>query len=139
MIDLFSLIRHKLEKPLGIQKWEMEEITTAILMELIRSADSIHAIPILGYLPRSSEIAKEIAVTEEETYMFSICQLNEKAKCFSTRPYFAKKIAKGETFKSSGHWEPAGHLTVAEAIKDYLVDQGHITAPRGTAHANTSP
>ena len=132
MIDLFSVIRHRVEKLLGIQKREMEEITTAILMELIRSADSIHAIPILAYLPRASEIAKEIAVTQEETYLFSICQQNEKVKCFSTRPHFAEKIAKGETFKSSGHWEPAGHLTVAEAMKDYLVDQGHTTTPRET-------
>jgi hypothetical protein len=129
MIDLFSLIRHRIEKSLGLQKRQMEEITTALLMELIRSVESIHAIPILAYLPRGREIAKEIAVTQDETYMFSICQLNKKAKCFSTRPYFAAKIAKGETFKSSGHWEPAAHLTVAEAIKHYLVDQGHTTAP----------
>jgi hypothetical protein len=58
----------------------------------------------------------DIAVTQDEAYMFSICQLNEKAKCFSTRPYFTEKIAKGETFRSGGHWEPAGHLAAAEAI-----------------------
>jgi hypothetical protein len=52
-----------------------------------------------------------------------------KAKCFSTRPHFAKKIEKGKTFKSSGHSEPAGHLTVGEAIKNYLVEEGYITAP----------
>lgn len=140
MIDLFSLLRHRVKKFLGFQQTEMEAITTAILMKLIRSVESIRAIPILAYLPRASEIAKEIAVTRDETYLFSICQQNEQAKCFSTRPHFAGKIAKGETFKSSGHWEPAAHFTAAEAIKHYLVDKGHITAPRGTGyHPSTSP
>ena len=129
MIDLFSLVRHRVEKLIGLQQREMEEITTAILLELIRSVESNHAIPILAYLPRGREIANGIAVTQDEMYMFSICQLNENAKCFSTRPHFAAKIAKGETFKSSGHWEPPAHHTVAEAIKDYLVDQGYVAIP----------
>ena len=66
-------------------------------------------------------------MTQDEAYMFSLCQLNQKTKCFSTRPYFAEKIAKGETFKSGGHWEPAGHLAAAQAIKHYLVDEGLVT------------
>ncbi|HSE90241.1 MAG TPA: hypothetical protein VLJ79_28795 [Candidatus Binatia bacterium] len=129
LIDIFSNIRHKVKKELGLQEKEMKDITTAILTDMIRVVEGIHAIPIFAYLPRGREIAKDIAVLEDEVFMFSVCQLNEKAKCFSTRPYFAEKIAKGETFKSSGHWEPAGHLAAAEAIKRYLVDEGHITAP----------
>jgi hypothetical protein len=129
ILDLFSLIRHSVEKLSGLQQKEMETITTAILMELIRSVKSIDATPILAYLPRAREIALDVAVTQDEKYMFSVCQLNEQAKCFSTRPYFAEKIAKGETFKSVGHWEPAGHLAVAEAIKRYLIDEGYVTAP----------
>jgi hypothetical protein len=66
---------------------------------------------------------------KDEAFMFSLCQLNKKAKCFSTRPRFAEKIARGERFKSSGHWEPAGHLTVAEAIQRYLVDEGYVPVP----------
>ena len=129
IIDLFSLMRHRVEKLLGIQQKQEETITAAILMELIRLADSIHAIPIFAYLPRSSEIAKDIALTEDEAFMFSLCQLNKKARCFSTRPRFAEKIARGQHFKSGGHWEPAGHLTVAEAMQHYLVDQGFVTVP----------
>ena len=129
MIDLFSLIHHRIKKSLGLQQREMEEITTAILMDLIRSAESIHAIPILAYLPRGREIAKNIAVLPGEKYMFSICQENEKARCFSTRPLFAAKLAKGETFKPRGHWNPPAHLTVAEAIKNFLVNEGHISVP----------
>src|SRR5215475_14745174 len=132
VIDLFSLLRHRTQKTLGLQQREMEEITTAILMELIRSAEIIGALPILAYLPRGKEIAMDIAVTDDEKYMFSICRLQKKAKCFSTRPYFAEKIAQGQTFKSGGHWEPAGHLVVAEAIKRYLIAEGHVLGPERT-------
>ena len=124
--DIVSLMHHKVTRVSGLQKKEMEHITTAILTDMITVTESIHAIPILAYLPRGREIAKKTAVTQDEAYMFSLCQLNQKAKCFSTRPYFAEKIAKGETFKSKGHWEPAGHLTVAQAIKHYLVEEGLV-------------
>lgn len=126
ILDIFSLIRHGIKKSLGIQQREMEEITSAILMELIRSVESIHATPILAYLPRGREITVSPAVMPDEKYLFSICKSNEQAKCFSARPYFAAKIAQGETFKLGGHWEAAGHRTVAEAIKRYLIDEGYV-------------
>ena len=123
IVDLYSFIRHRVISLLGLRDKEIENITSPILTEMIKLIESVHAIPILAYLPRAREIAMDVAVTPPgEAYMFSMCQLNEKAKCFSTRPYFAAKIAKGETFKSGGHWEPAGHRVVAEAIKDYLVE-----------------
>jgi hypothetical protein len=127
--DVFSLMDHKLRTLFGLRDKEIEEITTAILKEMIKSIESVPAIPLLAYLPRSREIAMDTAITRGEAYMFAMCQLNENAKCFSTRPHFSKKIAKGEAFKSSGHWEPAGHLAVAEAIKNYLVDEGYVSKP----------
>lgn len=129
ILDMFSIMRYEVRVQLGLYKKEMADVTTAILMDMIELIESIHAIPILVYLPAESEISMHRAVTQDEAYMFSMCQLNGKAKCFSTRPYFAEKIAKGETFKLIGHWEPAGHRTVAEAIKHYLVDKGLITVP----------
>ena len=143
IVDIFSTLQHRVKKISGLQKTEMEEITTAILKEMISLIESIHAVPILAYLPRGKEIATDIAVMEDEAYMFSMCELNEKAKCFSTRPYFAEKIAKGETFKSRGHWEPAGHRTVAEALRNYLVDEGHVpcivAASKGRISSNHHP
>ena len=136
VVDLFSLLQHRIEKTSGLQKKEMEEITAAILADLIRTSESIRAVPILAYLPRGKEIAMDITLTEDEAFMFSLCQSNKKAQCFSTRPRFAEKIARGERFKSSGHWEPAGHLTVAEAIQRYLVDGGYVSMP---SHLDTTP
>jgi hypothetical protein len=129
VVDLFSLIRHRIEKTSGLQKKEMEGVTAAILADLIRTSESIRAVPMLAYLPRGKEIVGDPSLTEDEAFMFSLCQLNKTAKCFSTRPLFAEKIARGERFKSSGHWEPAGHLTVAEAIQRYLADGGYVPVP----------
>ena len=131
IFDMVSLMHYKIRESLGLYKKEMEAVTTAILTDMIELIASIHAIPILAYLPAGGEISERSAMTQGEAYMFSICQLNGKAKCFSTRPYFAEKIAKGETFKllEQRHWDPAGHLAVAEAIKHYLVDTGHIIVP----------
>jgi len=129
IIDIFSLIHYRVTGLLGLRDKDSEVITTAILTDMIQLIESVHAIPILAYLPRSREIAMKVALTEDEAYMFSVCQLNKKAKCFSTRPYFAEKIAKGEVFKSGGHWEPAAHLAAAEAIKRYLIAEGYVTVP----------
>ena len=129
IVDVFSLLHHKVKASLGLRNKEIEVITTAILTEMIKVIESVPAIPVLAYLPRAREIAIDTAMTRGEAYMFSICQRNEKARCFSTRPHFVEKRLKGEAFKSSGHWEPAGHLAVAEAIKNYLTDEGYVTAP----------
>jgi hypothetical protein len=129
VVDLYSLMHHKVTNWFGVRKKEMEDVTAAILMEMIKSIDSVPAVPIIAYLPRAREIAMDTAMTRGEAYMFAMCRLNEKANCFSVRPHFAERIAKGKAFKSSGHWEPMGHLAVAEAIRNYLVDQGYVTIP----------
>ena len=97
---------------------------------MINVVESVHATAIFAYLPRGKEIAMEGTETEDESYMLSICRPNEKAKCFSVRPYFTVRIAQGERFKSGGHWDPAGHKVVAEAIKDYLVNESYISMPQ---------
>jgi hypothetical protein len=47
ILDIFSLMLHKVTKLSGLQKKEMEDITTAILTDMIGLIESIHAIPIL--------------------------------------------------------------------------------------------
>jgi len=126
VVDIFSLISHTVQKFSGIQKQEMQHITSAILREMIDVVESVHATPVLEYLPRGKEIALKTAETEDEAYMLSICRPDDKAKCFSTRPHFAEKIAEGMRFKAGGHWEPAGHMVVAEAIKHHLVSEGYV-------------
>jgi hypothetical protein len=107
----------------------MANATTAILTNMIAVIESLHAIPILANLPIGGEISSTDAVTKSEAFMFSVCQSNKTAKCFSTRPHVAEKMATGRAFRSTGHWEPEVHRTVAEAIRDYLVDGGYVVRP----------
>jgi hypothetical protein len=127
IVDMLSIIRHVFRHLSGLQEKREEEITTALLTEIIKLADSIHAIPIVAYLPARDEISVDTALMPGEKYLLAMCQTNDRVRCFSTRPYFAEKMTKGVTFKKGyGHWGPAGHLAVAEAIKRYLVDGGYV-------------
>jgi len=127
MVDLFAIVNERVRTLLGLRDKEMEVVTTAILTDMIGVITSIHAVPIIAYMPVGSEIAEPDAVTQYERYLFAMCQANGRAKCFSTRPSFAKKIAQGETFKMLGHWAAAGHRTVAEALAQYMVAEGYVT------------
>ena len=128
---IFSIVRHRFMKSSGLLKKQAEDVTTAILTELIKVTDNIHAIPIFVYLPTGSEIGNRTGtgLTQAEKFLFSFCERSDKVRCISTWPYFAEKIAKGTVFESEWHWGPEGHLTVAEAIKRYLVNEGYV-APR---------
>ena len=123
IVDLFSLARYKIKKVTGHRKKEMELVTVAIFSEIISLIDSIRATPILAYLPEGKEITAHIGKNEQEEFMFSLCEKNKKARCFSTRPFFAGRLARGQRFKSDGHWEPAAHFVAAEALMHYLVNE----------------
>jgi len=129
ILDVFSLLNHAVTKFFGIQKRQMRNITTAILTDMINVVVGIHAVPVFAYLPRGKEIGSRKTVTDEEAYLFSVCRASKKAKCFSVRPLFIDKRAKGERFKAGGHWDPAGHRVVAEAIKNYLAGEGYVATP----------
>lgn len=129
ILDIYSIFRYKLKASTGVLEKEKKDVTTAILMDMIEVIQGIHAIPILVNIPNGGEIFAPPGISDDEAYMFSLCALNKKAECFNTKPYFAERLAKGESFKVVGHWDPAGNRTIAEAIKNFLVDKGHIIVP----------
>lgn len=124
--DIWSIIAFGLESPFGWHKEERDRLTEHILDQMVETIDKIDGIPIIVYLPQQDEIYDPSEVLEDEKFLFSYCQTNDKVHCFSSCPYFAEKIRQGESFKSKGHWNPIGHLTVAEAINDYLVTNNFI-------------
>lgn len=130
-LHIFSIIRHRFLKSTGWLEQQAQDVTAAILTELINTSDSVHATPIFVHLPTGTEIANRTgtSLTQAETFLFSICERNDKVRCISAWPHFAEKIAKGTIFESKWHLGPKGHLTVAEAINRYLVDEGYV-APR---------
>ena len=126
VIDIFSIVRCDSKKSSGLYIKEKKNLTTAILTEIIQVIDSNDAIPVFAYLPYQNEISLDTALTENEKYFFEMCKTNDKVNCFSTRPDFADKLAKGVVFETFRHWKPIGHYTIAEAIKRYLVDNGFL-------------
>ena len=136
VIDIVSIIRFRWKQFSGIYEKEKEDITTAILDEIIKLAESIGAIPIFSYLPQGKEIADRTPLTAGEKYLLTMCQTNDGVRCFSTRPHFSKKMAAGVTFKQRGHWGPAGHLAAAEAIRSYLVDEGYLAQRDNTGETD---
>lgn len=89
------------------------------------------AISIFIYLPMAHEIMDPDELTGGEAFLYEYSQTNEKVKCFSSRPHFRKKAEQGPKFKLGGHWCPFGHLTAAEAIRDYLINQGYVVIQKG--------
>ena len=137
LIDLASLARHRAKQSSGAYAREQQEITTALLSEMVDVIKGIGASPIFVYLPPGWEISVASELTSGEEYLFSACRRIDSARCFSTRPRFAEKMAAGVVFKRRGHWRPAGHLTVAEAIKRYLIEEAHISPPAEPEESTT--
>lgn len=136
LIDILSIIHHGVKKKLGLYAREEEEITKAILAEIVKLSESMHAMPIFVYLPWAEEVFDRTALTRGENYMFAACRQITKVKCFSTRPYFAEQMSKGVMFKNQtyGHWAPEGHRAVAEAIELFLIDMGIAVKPDKVKH-----
>jgi len=100
IIDVFTLIRSKAKGFLGLRKKEMDAVTAALLREMVHVINSIHAVPVLVYLPAGREMYLSDSVVPYEKFMYSICQEDKNAKCFSVGSFFLEKIADGVKFKS---------------------------------------
>ena len=125
LVDAASALREKMtSRESRVRK--KEQITSAILSEMIRVTDSIHAIPMFVYLPIGKEIAVRTDSTEDEKWFSRFCREHRTLKCPSALPQFQEEIRKGTVFKTRGHWDPAGHAVVAHSIERYLSDSGYV-------------
>lgn len=127
IFDVFANLRYKYRLKFGLYEKEKAELTAAILTEIIAQADSIQAIPIFVYLPLIEEIAISDPMTIGEEYLTKVCGKNKIVRYFSARPYLIEQLNKGVTFKERGHWGSVGNFAIAEAIKQYLVNESYIT------------
>ena len=134
LLDIYAIAVNKIKVSTGSYDEEVGTITTAILSEMIRTIEAMDAIPIFVYLPSPERFRDPAPITPAEAYLFSLCETGRNARCISTRPYFAAKIANGTIFREEGHYDPAGNLTVAEAIRDYLVNDSRLQPVRRKPH-----
>lgn len=116
--DLLTILQGKLLWRLGLQEERMNEVSTAILDELIREIENIDATPVLVYLPL------DLVGGKKETFFQGYCQ-NRPIACLSLQEPFAQNIASDAEFRSyTDHWQPLAHKIAAEKIQEFLVEEG---------------
>ena len=99
----------------------MEEITTAIFDEMIKTIKGAGAIPVFAYLPYNEEMDNtDENITGREEFLFRYCKARD-IYCLSVRPYFSASARHGVFFKKSGHWDAKGNLIAAEGIQGISV------------------
>jgi hypothetical protein len=113
-------------------------LTARILDEIAQVTAGLHATPLIVYLPVGAEITSHADRTDGEQFLFAFCRRDRTVRCFSARPYFTDEAARGVRFRPTGHWEPAGHLVVAKAIRDYLTDEAGLCCPGSNGGAVSS-
>lgn len=124
-IDLVSTIRYMMKGPAG-RRADGERITEALLAEMSREVVAAGAVPVFAYLANGKENAGKGPLNDEERWFNGLCTRLPKVHCLTTRPLFDQKVAAGQTFKLKGHWDPPGHVVVAEAIGAFLADSLHL-------------
>ena len=103
---------------MGLDGRRERKITLAILDEIVKTINNIGAITVFADLDNSfSEVGE---------YLSRYCK-NESIYYISTFPYFMANAKKGVQFKAyGGHWNAVGNRIAAEAIKDYLLNEGIV-------------
>lgn len=127
--DLLTILYSRMLLHSAAEKEKMEEITTAILDEMIKTIKNIGAVPVFAYLPYNEELENTGEhITDKEKYFFDLCS-KKNIGCVSLRPYFVENARKGVVFKKTGHWDAKGNQIVAEGLGAYLL-KNFLTYPK---------
>ncbi len=124
LLDLFDLIGHAWRQRTGAGRREAEDVTRAILGEIAGTARRSGSVPLFLYLPVDTEILdRDKRPTPGEAFLFSVC-VEKEVRCFSLRPYLARHLEAGTFPVKAPHWAPPVHRAAAEALRDYLGEEG---------------
>jgi hypothetical protein len=128
IIDLFSILYQKYRFMTGTQQKEMEEITTAIISEMVKEIRRIGAIPVLVYLPTGHEMDNPNIMGPGEPFLANYC-INHGVYYLSLRPRFLEKARNFIKLKTFGHYGQKEHQIISEAIKEYLDEKILLQKP----------
>lgn len=135
--DIWSIVKLRLQVKTGRYERDKEALTRRILDEIVETTDRIGARPVFFYLPGDKELTNARQAPPAESFLLDYGRTNDRVECVSTRGHFLEKMDQGIEFKIVGHWGPPGHLTVAESIRDFLVDKGFIETVQSHPPLNT--
>jgi len=129
IVDLWSIVKLRYRVMTGAYQRQRDEVTRRILDEIVGTAVGIGARPVFIYLPAEQELADSHQPAAAEIFLLDWGRSNSAAVCATARPHFQEQMRRGVTFRTEGHWGPAGHRAVAEAIHHVL----HAEALLGSA------
>ncbi len=125
-IDLLTIFYNDLLWKFGINEERKNEITIAIVDEMIERISSIGATPVIFYLPTPHEINDlDDKIIPEEEFLNRYCR-ERIIHCFSLRSSFLASVKEEINFKPPGHWNPRGNLLISHRLKEYLLDKNLI-------------
>jgi hypothetical protein len=116
--DLWALGALHWANHTGARARTRSETTRRLLDTIARLARSNGAAVLFAYLPVPEEIRHDAPKTWGERFLFDFCEGRQDLSCMTARPHFAR--ARGRAYKKRGHWQAAGHLTIAEAVHDFI-------------------
>jgi len=127
-LGILSTIAWKYRMASGQEQAAINKFTARILDKIIEVSHEHSARPVITDLPNGAEIYSEKARKRAESFMMKFCQGRDDLECFSARPEFASRIARGIEFRRQGHWGPEGHRAVVRSIYEFLIEHGYVCA-----------
>jgi hypothetical protein len=125
-IDLLTILYGRYLQWSGKLDTERKRLTAALLDEIAKTSRAAGAAPIFVYLPVYNEIPRpEMDMSDGERFFFAYCR-ERNIRSINLQKYFYKKLKRGVALKTFDHWSPDEHLTAAEGIRDYLVENNLV-------------
>ncbi len=121
-LDLLTILRDSYLWNVGLSEQRMEELTTALLDEMVEEAVDIGSVFIFVYLPHSEELMDTELETDGYKFFDTYCE-ERAAFCLDLLPHFREAAAAGVKIKAPGHWHATGHRITAQAVGEYIRDR----------------
>lgn len=119
LLDLLAIVRDNYLWKVGLSQKRMEELTTALLDQMVEETVAAKAVFVFVYLPHSEELVDPQLETVGHEFFEKYC-LERAAFCLDLLPRFRDELAAGASIKVPGHWHQTGHRVVAESVSDYI-------------------
>jgi hypothetical protein len=120
--DLLSILYGRYLQRSGKLDTERKRLAVALLDEIAKTIRAAGAVPIFVYLPVYNEIPRpEMDMSDGERFFFAYCR-ERKIRSISLQKYFYEKAKRGVAPRTFDHWSPDEHLTAAEGIREYVVE-----------------
>ncbi len=130
-LDLLTIFFNRWAWENGVNGRKMRRLGSAILDEIAEEARRIGAAPVYVYFPNEVDFNHFFDdPTPREKFLLDYCAARSFVKCTSVRPAFLQHWKKSIPVDYYGHWDRRGHLLTAYTIRDFLVKEGLVPAPK---------